>query len=86
MRKIVIGLTAAGLLLTAIPAFAQVGVEIGPGGIGVGVGRDRDRDYRRDRVYDGRGDRFERRRSCRTIVEERTTRSGRVVRTRTRIC
>ena len=54
MRKIIIGLAAAGLLVSAAPAFAQIGVEVGPGGVGVGIGRDRDRDYRRDRVYEER--------------------------------
>ena len=34
MRKIVMGFAAAGLLLTAAPAFAQIGVEVGPGGVG----------------------------------------------------
>ena len=56
---------AAGLLLTAAPAFAQIGVEVGPGGVGVGIGRDRG--YSRDRVYEERrvyrdGDRYEGRR------------------------
>ena len=40
--------------MTSVPAFAQIGVEVGPGGVGVEVGRDRDRDYRRDRVYEDR--------------------------------
>lgn len=71
MRKIIMGLAAAGLLLTAAPAFAQIGVEVGPGGVGVEVGHDRDyrrdRDYRGDRVYQERGvyrdvDRYEGRR------------------------
>ena len=43
------GLAAAGLLFTAAPAFAQIGVEVSPSGVGVGIGRDRD--YRGDRVY-----------------------------------
>ena len=59
MRKIVMGLAAAGLLLTAAPAFAQIGVEVGPGGVGVGIGRDRG--YSPDRVYRD-GDRYEGRR------------------------
>jgi len=64
MRNIIIGLAAAGLLVTAAPAFAQIGVDVGPGGVGVGIGRDWDRDYRRDRVYEERrvyrdGDRYE---------------------------
>ncbi len=90
MRKIIIGLAAASLLFTAAPAFAQIGVEVGPGGVGVGIGRDRDRDYRRDRVYkERRGyreDRFEGRRGCRTVVERRRTPSGRVIVSRTRVC
>ena len=65
MRKIVMGLAAAGLLLTAAPAFAQIGVEVGPGGVGVGIGRDRG--YSHDRVYEERrvyrdGDRYDGRR------------------------
>jgi hypothetical protein len=82
MRKIVMGLAAAGVLLTAVPAFSQIGVDIGPGGVGVDVGRDRD--YRRDRVYEDRrvyreGDRYEGRRyrtygegrGCRVTVRKR---------------
>ena len=82
MRKIVMGLAAAGLLLTAAPAFAQIGVEVGPGGVGVGIGRDRG--YSRDRVYEERrvyrdGDRYEGRRyqtygqgaGCRVTVRKR---------------
>jgi hypothetical protein len=80
MRKIVMGLAAAGLLLTAAPAFAQIGVEVGPGGVGVGIGHDRGR----DRVYEERrgyrdGDRYEGRRyrtygqgdGCRVTVRKR---------------
>ena len=66
MRKIVMGLAAASLLLAAAPAFAQIGVEVGPSGVGVGIGRDHDRDYRRDRIEERRiyrdGDRYEGRR------------------------
>jgi hypothetical protein len=82
MRKIVMGLAAASLLLTAAPAFAQIGVEVGPGGVGVGIGRDRG--YSRDRVYEERrvyrdGDRYEGRRyqtsgqggGCRVTVRKR---------------
>jgi len=82
MRKIVMGFAAAGLLLTAAPAFAQIGVEVGPGGVGVGIGHDRG--YSRDRVYEeGRvyrdGDRYEGRRyrtygqgeGCRVTVRNR---------------
>ena len=38
MKKLVLGLVAAGTLLTAAPAMAQVGFYAGPGGIGIGVG------------------------------------------------
>ena len=77
MRKIVMGLAAAGLLLTAAPAFAQIGVEIGPGGVGVGIGRDRG--YDRDRRVYRDGDRYEGRRyrtygrgdGCRVTVRKR---------------
>ena len=86
MRKIVLGLAAAGLLLTAVPmltavpAAAQIGVEVGPGGVGVEVGRDRD--YRRGRVYEERrvysdGRRYGRD-DCRTTVR-RTLPNGNVV-------
>ena len=86
MRKIVLCLATVGMVLTAAPTFAQIGVEVGPGGVGVGIGRDRDRDYRRDRVYRDR-DRFERRHAgCRTIVEHRRTPSGRLIEKRTRVC
>jgi hypothetical protein len=84
MRKMILGLAAAGLLVTSAPAFAQIGVEVGPGGVGVGIGRDRDRDYRRDRVYEERrvyrdGDRYEGRRyrtygegrGCRVSIRKR---------------
>ena len=85
MRKIVMSIAAAGLLLTIVPTFAQVGVEVGPGGVGVAIGRDH-RDYRRDRVY-REGNRFERRRyGCRTIVERHRTPSGRIIEKRKRVC
>jgi len=74
MRRIILGLAAASLLLTGAPSFAQVGVEVGPGGVGVGIGRDRD--HRRDRVYEER--RYEGRRyrtyeggGCRVTVRRR---------------
>ena len=39
MRKLALGILAAGALLTAaVPAMAQVGFYAGPGGVGVGVG------------------------------------------------
>jgi hypothetical protein len=55
MRKILISLAAAGILLSAAPAIAQdIGVSIGERGVSVGTERDHDRDFRRDR-----GDRYE---------------------------
>jgi len=57
MRKILISLAAAGILLSAAPAVAQdIGVSIGEHGVSVGTERDHDRDFRRDR---DRGDRYE---------------------------
>jgi hypothetical protein len=39
MRKIALGIIAAGTLLAAAaPAMAQIGFYAGPGGVGVGVG------------------------------------------------
>lgn len=39
MRKLVLGIAAAAALLTAsVPAMAQVGFYVGPGGFDVGVG------------------------------------------------
>jgi len=40
MKKLALGLVAAGALFTAtaVPDMAQIGVYAGPGGIGVGVG------------------------------------------------
>jgi hypothetical protein len=80
MRKIMLGLAAAGLLFTAVPAFSQVGVGVGPGGVGVEVGRDRDR----DRDY-REGDRHERR-HCRTITERHRRQDGTVVVRHVRRC
>jgi hypothetical protein len=44
MKKLLIGIAAAATLITATPALAQVGVDIGPGGFSVGVGPRHDRD------------------------------------------
>lgn len=40
MKKLALGLVAAGALVTAtaVPAMAQIGVYAGPGGFGVGIG------------------------------------------------
>jgi hypothetical protein len=83
MRKLAIGIIAAGTLIAAAPAMAQVYLE-GPG-VGVRVGpepyyRDYDRWDRRDhRSYAWRE------RGCRTVtVRERLPNGSVVVRTRER--
>jgi hypothetical protein len=38
MRKLALGLAAAGAVFAAVPAMAQVGIYAGPGGVGVDVG------------------------------------------------
>jgi hypothetical protein len=87
MRKLVIGMMAAGTLVAAAPAMAQVHFE-GPG-VGVRVGpepRYRDRDYDRwDRsAYRSYGYR-DRDRGCRSVtVRERLPDGSTVVRTRER--
>jgi hypothetical protein len=57
MRKILMSLAAAGILLSAAPAIAEdMGVSIGEHGVSVGADRGHDRDIRRDRAdrYEGR--------------------------------
>ena len=54
MHRLVIGLAAIGVLLTAVPAFSQVEVEVGRRGVGVEVER-RDSDFRRDDFRHDRG-------------------------------
>ena len=77
-KKIVLCLATIGLLFTAFPAFSQVGVGVGPGGVDVRVG-DRDRDSRRGRGYrSGRG--------CRTIIEKHRRPNGTVVTRRIERC
>jgi hypothetical protein len=83
MRKLVIGIAAAGTLVAAAPAMAQVHLE-GPG-VGVRVGPDRyDRDYdRSDRRSSYRS--YARDRGCRSVtVRERTPDGRMIVRTRER--
>jgi hypothetical protein len=84
MRKLAIGLVAAGTLFAAAPAMAQVVIE-GPG-VGVRVGPEpqyRDRDHRGDR--DGYHSYAWRDRDCRTITVRERMPDGRVVvRTRER--
>ena len=38
MKKLTLGIATAAVLLTAVPAMAQVGFYAGPRGVGVGVG------------------------------------------------
>jgi hypothetical protein len=90
MKKVLFSLATVGLLLSGTPSFAQVGVEVGPGGIGVGVGRDRD--YRRDRYYDrreyieGRRYRGYRAEGCRTTIIRDRRPNGDVVTRRISRC
>ena len=84
MRKLMIGIVAAGTMMAAAPASAQlfsfeapgVGVHVGPGPY------HRDRDWNRDRYYDHYA--YEDR-SCRTVTVRERMPDGRVVvRTRER--
>jgi hypothetical protein len=82
MRTMLIGLAAAGFLLTGAPAIAQdVGVSVGEHGLSVGVDRDRDRDYYRRRedrrVYEG--DRDYGRGDCREVTVKKRMPDGSVV-------
>jgi hypothetical protein len=85
MRKLAIGILAAGTLVAAAPAMAQVYLE-GPG-VGVRVGPDRD--YRDHDRWDRRSHRgwnsYAYERGCRTVtVRERTPDGRLIVRTRER--
>ena len=73
MTKLVLALTGAAMLALTVPVAAQVGVDVGPGGVGVRLGdRPHYRDYDRDRdrrVYRYRDEYRERRpaRDCDTF-------------------
>ncbi len=84
MRKLAIGLVAAGTLLAAAPAMAQVVIE-GPG-VGLRVGPEPHyRDYDRRGYRDGYHSYAWRDRECRTITVRERMPDGRVVvRTRER--
>lgn len=91
MRKLLIGAVAAASVLTAAPAFAQVGFYAGENGVGVRVGPQRD--YYRDRDrWDYRGDRGWRRgyyrshAECRDVTVRRRLPDGSVVVRRSRTC
>ncbi len=80
MRKILISLAAAGVMLSAAPAIAEdIGVSIGERGVSVGSERDHDRDIRRDRAdrYEGRS--AYGRGECREISVKRRMPDGSVV-------
>jgi hypothetical protein len=59
MKKTALGILAAATLFTAtaVPAMAQVGFYVGPGGIGVGVGPPVYDEYYGPRYYDYAGPR-----------------------------
>jgi hypothetical protein len=86
MRKLAIGIVAAGTLMAAAPAMAQVAIE-GPG-VGIHVGpQPYYRDHHRwDRGYrDGYHSYAWRERGCRTVTVRERLPDGRVVvRTRER--
>jgi hypothetical protein len=78
MHKVILGLAAAGLLFTAIPAFSQVAVEMGPGGVEIQRDRDHERYRDRDRHEEWRAEAHERH-HCRTISERHERDDGRIV-------
>lgn len=88
MRNLVLAAVgAAALGVLAVPATAQVGVDVGRGGVGLQVGplgagvgeryRDHRRDYRRGPYA---------RAECRTIRERIERPSGRVIHRTKKIC
>jgi hypothetical protein len=81
MMKLVIAIAAAGTMIAAVPAVAQVSIE-GPG-VELRVGPDHDRRYHRHYGWDR--DYRVRERGCRTVtVRERRPNGDVVVRKRTR--
>jgi hypothetical protein len=94
MKKLLIGVAAAGALFAAAPASAQVyfgadpggvGVQVGPVGAGVGTGYYRDGPYR-DGPRRAYRDSYAYGGDCRTIRSRTVTPSGReVIKTR-RVC
>jgi hypothetical protein len=51
MTKLILALAGTATLAMTLPASAQVGVDVGPGGVGVHLGDRPHRDYDRDRYY-----------------------------------
>ncbi|MGH6767422.1 MAG: hypothetical protein ACRECO_00205 [Xanthobacteraceae bacterium] len=81
MRKLVIGIIAAGTLIAAVPAGAQVSIDVP--GVDVRVGSDRH--YYRHYGSDRERRVIRRDRDCRTVtVRERRPNGNVVVRKRTR--
>jgi hypothetical protein len=37
MKKLTLGIATAAVLMTAVPAMAQIGVQVGPVGVGIGA-------------------------------------------------
>jgi len=92
MKKLLIGIAAAGAMFVAAPASAQVyfgadpggvGVQVGPVGAGVGPRYMDDRRHYHGRAY---RDSYARGGDCRTIRSKTTTPSGRVVIKTRRVC
>ncbi len=77
MKKFMFVLAAAGTMIAAAPAVAQVGIYAGPGGVEVGVGgRPHHHGWRHGYA----------RRDCRTIRTEVQRPNGRVVVRTKRVC
>ena len=84
MTPIAAAAIGAAALVTAPPASAQIGVEVGVPGVGVRVGdapRYRDRDERRVRVYEDNN-----RGECRTVTVRKERDDGTVITRRERRC
>ena len=89
MRNVVLGIAAATVLATAIPAHAQVYFGAGPGGVEIEAGRpyyrDRDDDWRGPRRHWNREYAYSRG-GCRTVRQRIETPSGRIIFKTRRYC